>query len=376
MSSKIAVIGAGIFGASTALELADRGHRVTLVEQFDQGDSRTTSNGLTRNIRFSHAGDEWYTRSAWMARSLWKELENRLSTELMVECGVAWFSHDEDGWGALSLKTLESEGIPVERIDPSEGERLYPSFNGDDLSFIVFEPTGGILRARKSVNALRSAFSEMGGNFIQGRAENIGGRVMVNGTDVGGDIVVWACGPWIPLLFDLGMDLQVTTQEVIFFESPPEWDAPNVPAYTDIEEAFYGCGGCEGRPFKLASDVRGKEFNPDKDERELSKEQLKWCKDYLTKRFPDLSGAKVKERRLCQYTSTSDSNWIIAQVPGFNHQWIVGAGSGHGFKHGPALGKYVADLIEEKTKPETKFAINERPYNSGGWLHLYNKQHL
>ena len=108
MSSKIAVIGAGIFGSSTALELADRGHRVTLVEQFDQGDSRTTSNGLTRNIRFSHAGDEWYTRSAWMARSLWKELENRLSTELMVECGVAWFSHDEDGWGALSLKTLET----------------------------------------------------------------------------------------------------------------------------------------------------------------------------------------------------------------------------------------------------------------------------
>ena len=376
MSSKITVIGAGIFGVSTALELTDRGHKVTLVEQFAQGDSRTTSNGLTRNIRFSHAGDEWYTRSAWKARSYWKELENRFSTELMIECGVAWFSHEENGWGSMSHKTLENEGIPVEKLDPSDGARLYPSFSGDDLSFILFEPTGGILRARKSVKAISTAFSEMGGKFIKGRAENIGGRISVNGNETRADIVIWACGPWIPLLFDLNMNIQVTTQEVIFFESHPAWNAPNVPAYTDIEEAFYGCGGCEGRSFKLASDVRGKEFNPDKEERKLSNLQLKMCQDYLSKRFPSLSEAPVAERRLCQYTSTSDSNWIIAPVPGINNQWIVGAGSGHGFKHGPALGKYVSDLIEDKIRPEPKFSINDRPYNSGGWLHLYNRKNL
>ena len=376
MSLKITVIGAGIFGVSTALELTDRGHKVTLVEQFAQGDSRTTSNGLTRNIRFSHAGDEWYTRSAWKARSYWKELENRFSTELMIECGVAWFSHEENGWGSLSHKTLESEGIPVEKLDPSDGTRLYPSFSGDDLSFILFEPKGGVLRARKSVKVLSSAFSKLGGRLIKGRAENIGGRISVNGNETGEDIVVWACGPWIPILFDLGMDIQVTTQEVNFFESPPEWNAPNVPAYTDIEESFYGCGGCEDRPFKLASDVRGKELNPDAEERELSNQQLKMCQDYLSKRFPSLSESIVNERRLCQYTSTSDSNWIVAPVPGLNNQWIVGAGSGHGFKHGPALGKYVSDLIEDKIRPEQKFAINDRPYNSGGWLHLYNKKHL
>ena len=376
MSLKITVIGAGIFGVSTALELIDRGHKVTLVEQFAQGDSRTTSNGLTRNIRFSHAEDEWYTRSAWKARSYWKELENRFSTELMIECGVAWFSHEKNGWGSLSYKTLESEGIPVEKLDPSDGARLYPSFNGDDLSFILFEPKGGVLRARKSVKVLSSAISAMGGKLIKGRAENIAGRISVDGNEIKSDIVVWACGPWIPLLFDLDIDIQVTTQEVIFFESPPEWNTSNIPAYTDIEEAFYGCGGCEDRPFKLASDARGKHFNPDKEERKLSNQQLQMCQNYLSKRFPSLSESIVNERRLCQYTSTSDSNWIVAPLPGLNNQWIVGAGSGHGFKHGPALGKYVSDLIEDKIKPEPKFAINDRPYNSGGWLHLYNRKHL
>lgn len=378
VNSSFTVVGAGIFGICTALELLDRGNKVTLVEQFEDGDSRTTSNGITRNIRFSHADDVWYTRSAWEARTLWKELEERVDAKLMDECGVAWFSHDDEGWAAVSQRTLEAENIPVERLDPEEGKLLYPSFGCDDLTFIILEPKAGVLRAMKAVTLLRSEFVENGGKLLRGRAESVEGKVTVDGETLSGDAVIWACGPWIPGLFALTTEIKVTTQEVVFFESPSEWDSPNVPAYSDVEDvnAFYGSGGVDGYPFKVGSDKRGPEIDPEKDTREYSEDQLKLCRDYLTKRFPALSGETVHERKLCQYTSTGDSNWVIAPVPGYDSQWIVGAGSGHGFKHGPALGKYVADLVEGKIEPEPKFAVNERPYLAGGWHLMYNRPHL
>ena len=378
MQSSVTVIGAGIFGVSSALELLDRGFDVTLVEQYDGLDLRTTSNAPSRNIRFSHGDDVWYTKSARKAKSLWKHLENRLSIDLMDECGFAWFAHTDDGWASVSQLTLEAQGIPVERLDPTDGERLYPSFGYDDLSFILFEVDAGVLRAGKAVSALRKEFVDSGGKMRLGKAERKGESVLIEGEIYNPDATIWCCGPWIPNLFDIPTDIKVTVQEVTFFNSSPEWDSPHVPAYSDAEDAnnFYGVGGLEGFPFKLASDLRGVEFNPDLDQRELNDKQLNLCKDYLSKRFPSLQNSSVFERRLCQYTSTGDSNWIIAPISDISNQWIVGAGSGHGFKHGPALGVYVADLIEGKIKPDLKFAANERPFLTGGWQMMENRLEL
>ena len=169
MFSSVTVVGAGIFGTCTALELLDRGHAVRLLEQFSNDDSRTTSNGISRNIRFSHGNNVWYTKSAWQSRFLWKELENRLSTKLMDECGVAWFSQDEVGWASASQLTLEKESIPVERLDPSDGDKLYPSFGYHDLSFILFEPNAGVLRSNKAITFLRNEFVNSGGALLRGK---------------------------------------------------------------------------------------------------------------------------------------------------------------------------------------------------------------
>ena len=378
MFSSVTVVGAGIFGTCTALELLDRGHSVTLLEQFSNDDSRTTSNGISRNIRFSHGNNVWYTKSAWKSRLLWKELEKRLSTKLMDECGVAWFAHDEAGWASASQLTLQKEGIPVERLDPSDGDKLYPSFGYHDLSFILFEPNAGVLRSNKAITFLRNEFVNSGGALLRGKVERVGNKVLFQDKTIGGDAVIWACGPWISNLFDLATKIMVTVQEVAFFYSGSEWDSPNVPAYADVEKTnkFYGTGGLDGFPFKLASDQRGIEFDPEFDQREFNDNQLSLCKDYLSKRFPSLKNSSIFERRLCQYTSTTDSNWIIAPVTGVRNQWIVGAGSGHGFKHGPALGNYVADIVEGKIKPDLKFAANARPFSAGGWQMMHDTQEL
>jgi sarcosine oxidase len=152
---EVVVVGAGTFGASLAWLLARAGETVTLVDQFEPGDRRATSGGETRLIRSSHGGDPEYTAMAWRARTLWRELEAESGEELMVECGVVWFAHDESGWEAASERAMAAQGIPCERLDVAAAARLFPSFRGDDLTFALLEPEAGVLRAQKAVQAAR-----------------------------------------------------------------------------------------------------------------------------------------------------------------------------------------------------------------------------
>ena len=120
------VVGAGVFGGSLALRLVSSGWEVTLVEQYPPGHVRAASGGESRLIRSAHGANAWYTRSARRALELWRELERESGTELFVPSGVAWFFSKPNGWGAESERVLREEGVPVERLAPEEGARLFP----------------------------------------------------------------------------------------------------------------------------------------------------------------------------------------------------------------------------------------------------------
>ncbi|HET6550982.1 MAG TPA: FAD-dependent oxidoreductase, partial [Solirubrobacter sp.] len=128
---RVVIVGAGTFGASLAWRLAGRGDEVVLVDQFEPGDPRATSGGETRLIRCSHGADADYTAMARRARTLWRELEAESGADLLVECGVSWFAHRDDGWEADSLRVLESLSIPAERLEVAEAAARFPSFRGD-----------------------------------------------------------------------------------------------------------------------------------------------------------------------------------------------------------------------------------------------------
>src|SRR6266540_453118 len=144
MSENAIVVGAGIFGVSIANQLAGDGWQVTLVDQDEPGNERATSSSLSRVIRFGHGADTWYTRLAWRARTLWKQLEEETGTSLLVEAGMVWFVQEHEDGGGLadhSEAALRAEGIPVERLAPAEVAALYPSLDAGD-------PTCGAPRSR------------------------------------------------------------------------------------------------------------------------------------------------------------------------------------------------------------------------------------
>lgn len=367
----LVVVGAGVMGAWTALQAQRRGWHTTLIDAFGAGHSRATSGDETRIIRSSHGADPFYTRWSREAREAWVELGRTSGEQFFVATGALWFAHAADGFEAASEATLRELAIPVERLDPSELQARWPQVRTDDLAFAVFEPEAGLLMARRGVAAVARQFEAEGGRFElawAGTGQQDGRRLLDVATQDGArhaaDQFVFAAGPWLPRLFpDVAADLiRVTKQDVVFI-GPPAGDgrfaADRLPCWVDYAAAFYGIPATDGRGMKLAPDRYGPIFDPSHGERIVDPESVRLARRYLARRFPDLLDAPVVETRVCQYETTPDTHFVIDRHPAFDNVWLVGGGSGHGFKHGPVIGRHVAGrLAGDALRPgEERFGL-------------------
>ncbi len=355
------IVGAGIFGTSLAYRLTADGWAVTLIDQYPPGHVRAASGDESRVIRFSHGSERWYVRSARRARTLWQELEDETSATLFVPSGAVWFAYRDDGWEAESEAVLREEGIPVERLTPSETASLFPNLAQEDLAFAVYEPDAGVLHARKAVRLLFEAARTRGMTFVPGTARPANASVTIDDETLpAADCVVWACGAWLPKLFPELVDIVVTKQDVFFYGCPLAWETPPVPVWVDYDHSIYGLGDLDGRGFKVAPDREGPEFDPDQDARVPSEEREHEARDYLTRRFPALATAPLVGTRTCPYALTPDTHFVIAPHPDQEGVWLLGGGSGHGFKHGPTLAEYVARLLAGDESPDDRFSLAPR----------------
>jgi sarcosine oxidase len=356
------IVGGGTFGASLAWWLARTGDEVTLVDQFEPGDRRATSGGETRLYRCVHGANAEYTAMARRARTLWRELEEESGEQLLHESGVAWFAHGEDGWESAAEHTLAAQAIPCERLEVGAAARLFPSFRGDDLEFVLFEPEAGAIRAQKAVRTLARRAAEHGARDVRARARPDDARaVLDDGTTLEADVVVWACGPWLGRLFPELVTLRVALQELLFFDGGPGWRSPDVPAWCDYDRARYGTADIDELGFKGAVDDEGPSFDPDAPlpDEPTTEPQMR---AYLQERFPALADAPLLEARTCRYELTPDTNFIAAPHPEHASVWLVGGGSGHGFKHGPAMAEKLAAAIRKGAPLPSAFALGERQF--------------
>jgi glycine/D-amino acid oxidase-like deaminating enzyme len=356
------VVGAGVFGAALADRLAGDAWQVTLVDRDEPGHERAESGGESRLLRFSHGPDAWYTRSAWRARELWRELESDTGTELLVESGLAWFARREHGWEADSERVLRRHGIPVERLASEHAAELFPSVRTDDLAFVLHEPAAGILRAREATRALARRAGRRGALLELGEARPDGTGVRLgDGRRLEADRVVWACGAWLPRAFPELVRLRVTQQDLFFFQAPPEWSTPPLPGFVDYDGAAYGVGALDGNGVKVGPDVDGPALDPDSWPRSPRPESERLTREYLAMRFPALAGAPLTASACCQYSLTGDTHFIAAPHPDHKGRvWLYGGGSGHGFKHGPALAQRMAAWLSEDEGPEPRFGLGPR----------------
>jgi glycine/D-amino acid oxidase-like deaminating enzyme len=266
--------------------------------------------------------------------------------------------------------------VPMQRIERAELLKRYPQIGLDGITFGVLQPTMGALMARRGVQTLVKHFVDQGGTYQQLAIQPPkAGAVLDAITSLSGETVrarqfVFACGPWLPKLFPdvVGTRIVPTRQEIFFFGPDPgdtRFDPPQMPAWVDADEPGipYGFPSLETRGFKLAIDAHGPRIDPDTNDRIVSAEGLKQIRAYLARRFPGIAKRPLSESRVCQYENSDNGDFIIDKHPRWENVLIVGGGSGHGFKHGPAVGRYVGELATGKlSKPEARFALTAHGY--------------
>lgn len=363
----IAVVGAGAFGGWTALYLLRGGATVTLVDGWGPGNSRASSGGETRIMRGAYGPNQPYTKLAARALELWKQHEAEWKRQFFFRIGVLWMVEGDGAFERGSLPLLKEARISYEELDVKELAHRWPQISYENVEWGIYEPHSGYLLARASAQAVVDQFVAEGGEYRQAvvAAHDLDGGdwkalQIVDASNspatsqalmIAADRYVFACGAWLGKLFPrtVGPYFVSTRQEVFFFGTPAgdeRYDEDNVPVWADHGERFmYGIPGNQGRGFKLADDTRGSKFDPTWGERVVSEDGLAAARRYLGYRFPGMKGAPLIEARVCQYENTVDHNFIVDRHPRNANVWIVGGGSGHGFKHGPAVGEMVARLM-------------------------------
>ncbi len=365
------VIGAGVFGTWTAWTLQRRGHKVLLLDAWGAAHSRASSGGETRLIRTEHAGEPLYTRWAWESLAEWHALSRRHDSPIFHEIGALYIYPRDSATIDHSIAVQRALGIPIEKLTAPEMAKRWPQVNFDGIAVGVMQPTMGALMARRGVQTLVGDFVKAGGSFRQFAVDSPRSQRasldMITGT--GGETLhadgfIFACGPWLPKVFpDVVGARIVSTRQDVFFFAPPAGDTrfhgAHLPAWVDIssKDYHYGFPDIESRGFKIALDAHGPKIDPDTADRRITDQALVDVRAYLARRFPDLAKRPLADSRVCQYENTDNGNFLIDRHPAWDNTWLVGGGSGHGFKHGPAVGRYVGDLVLGAGKAEPRFAL-------------------
>jgi glycine/D-amino acid oxidase-like deaminating enzyme len=372
----IAVIGAGAFGGWTALHLLERGARVTLLDAWGPGNSRASSGGETRIMRGTYGPDQPYTELAARALKLWQKYERRWRKQFLHRTGVLWMvSSRDDAYERGSLEELRRARVRFQELSTPEMKKRWPQINVAGVRWGIFEPECGYLDARASCQGVVDAFVAEGGAYRQlavspdgleaaGKGPRLRSIALSDNSRLSADHYVFACGPWLGKLFPetLGNIIRPTKQDIFFFGAPAgdySFTDAHLPVWGDHgERFFYGIPGSDRRGFKVADDTRGPTFEPTSGERVVSQATLKRVREYMAFRFPAMKNAPLLETRVCQYEQTSDSNFIMDRHPRMNNVWLLGGGSGHGFKHGPALGEMMAGLILNGDEPDAIWRLS------------------
>ncbi len=375
----VAVVGAGAFGGWTALGLLRRGARVTLLDAWGAGNSLSSSGGETRVIRSLYGADAIYVD--WVRRSfeLWRDAETEFDTRLYQRTGALWMFQGDAAYAKSSIPHVRAGGLVVDQIPVSTAMERFPQVAFDGVQHVYWEPEAGYLLARHACLEVTRALAGAGAEVRRARvapgaigADGMDPLDLGSGDRLHADAYVFACGPWLGSLFPdvIGERVRPTRQEIRYFGTPANdtrFGRDRMPVWVDFgERVHYGVPDGEGRGFKIADDTRGETVDPTSMDRVPRGEGLTRARSFLRRRFPALADAPLLEARVCQYENSPDGHFWIDRHPRAENAWIVGGGSGHGFKLAPALGEHVADAVLGRAEAEPFFRLDRLEDGSPG----------
>jgi sarcosine oxidase / L-pipecolate oxidase len=359
----IIVVGAGVFGVTTALELARRGHRLTLMDPGPIPHPRAASTDISKAVRMDYGSDELYMSLMEEAFTAWDQWNREWPEHLYHEDGFLVLSPEEMKPGSFeyeSFQMLQKHGHHPQRLNSVTLKNRFPAWNPEKYSDGYFNPRAGWGESAKVVERL-ICMAQADGVLVRGNlsalrlcedAKRITGVVASDGKRYKADIVVLATGTWSPLLSSSLADVITHVAQPIFYFRPEQvhlYQGERFPVWAaDLSKTgWYGFPATKDGTVKVSNHGPGRKVHPD-DNRETAPEDEEWCRRFLRENLATLADAPLASSRTCLYCDSWDGNFYIDYDPERPGLVYATGGSGHAFKFTPMLGRIVADVVERK----------------------------
>lgn len=367
VKSNIIVVGGGIAGAMTALNLQRRGERVTLIDRWEPGHPRAASTDYNRVIRAISGRDEFYTRWARESRARWLELQAETGQNLMYECGaliLATKGHCD--WEDATSETFDRVGVPYYKLSKKNVQQRFPQFKVDEIEYALFEPEAGLLMAHRCVITTIDLFKKAGGAVERGIVTtDAAERPMLNGKLLEADVIVVATGAWMSEMFPKTIKpiSAIMGINVLYTSTPDgsdQFDMEKMPCWIDHGQGSFGIPSSEGSGVKAAVVIPNTPIDINNDERIIEKQSLNKTRQYIRHRLPGLEGQRVVDSKFNQVILTPDTHFIVDWHPKHENILLAGGCSGHLFKHGPIFGEFTAGVAVKDYGTADRFKIAGR----------------
>ena len=367
MSADILVIGAGVFGLTSALSLTKRGYRVALIEAGEIPNPLAASTDISKAVRMEYGDDALYMEMVESAIVGWREWNSSFEDVLYHEVGVTMVTKTPMAPGGFeheSYQLLLARNHQPERLNADEISRRYPAWRPGEYVDGFYHAVGGYAESGRTIDTLSKQAVKAGINIHQGKAiaiEAQGGKVlgvkMQNGDRVHAEQVLVACGAWSQELVPALQLLMKATGHPVFHLVVEDESLFVPPAFT-VFTADVARSGWYGFPLhplknvvKIANHGVGVTLNPENDTRIVTAEDETALRSFLADTFPGLVNAPIVYTRRCLYSDTRDEHFLIDEHPEVSGLYVAAGGSGHGFKFAPILGDLVADRITGQPNP-------------------------
>lgn len=386
----VLIVGCGVIGLSTALELAENGYLVTAMDAYPVPSPWSAANDYNKIIRTEYE-DMMYTKMSVEALKMWRSDPKFQDT--YNECGRVMMTpkthvarQEYERMGFDNLKMI-GEGMKVEVF--RGGQELAHRFpllsknsvaEGDELKW---NPEGGLAHAANSLKKVYEAAVKAGVKFIFGdlgnatRIKVVDGKdyvVAKDGSEYTADKIIISMGASSGYLVDLKEQQSATglfVTHIKLSDSEHEF-YKNLPVVFDLDMGYFfppdpktkilkvclpgsGASHYVADPFKPGLKKSLPRYKLQNPQDTIPQDGPAQARALLQKYVPSLANHRLFDHKACWIADTSDSHLIVDAVPGHLQLYVSTGDSGHAFKFLPNIGKYVRAKLEKTLDKEIEY---------------------
>ncbi|RLD22489.1 MAG: sarcosine oxidase [Bacteroidetes bacterium] len=359
------IIGAGIFGLTSAIELRNRGHSVKVISPGSIPHPLAASDDISKIVRMEYGRDTFYMEAVDQSIDIWHDWNLEFGTVVYHETGFVLLSSQSmeepsQDYELSSFNQLISHGHTPERLDADEIAKRFPAFESGRYTDGFFHARAGYAESGRVVSLLKDKAVELGIEIAEGieisglisEDAQVTHLVTSNAIHIPiGHCIIAAGAATLNILPEM-RDYLVSTGHPVFHVKP-EFEADFTGEKFPVFAADISNSGWYGFPLhqkagvvKIANHGIGIHVDPQKDSRILRQGDIDKFRLFISASIPTLATAPIVYTRRCLYSDTRDGHFWIDKHSDFNNLTIAAGGSGHGFKMAPLLGKWICAAAE------------------------------